>query len=160
MSYRLNAALALALLLAAGAVPAGAAAQPAAAAGPETLRPDEQENLQDSAAVIVINELQRQGDLGGKLFGTAGGDPAMNGLYTYLAFHVSPAEGWRVFRIGDFLSYSIVSEAPGRVLLEVQESIMNEASGEIGGRTRRLELRWTGGPDNAPPATVTVAPAG
>jgi hypothetical protein len=160
MSYRLNAAFALALLLAAGAVPAGAAAQPAAAAGPETLRPDEQENLQDSAAVIVINELQRQGDLGGKLFGTAGGDPAMNGLYTYLAFHVSPAEGWRVFRIGDFLSYRLVEEAAGRVLLEVQESTMNEASGEIGSRTRRLEVRWTGGPDNAPPATVRVAPAG
>ncbi len=154
MALHLKAALALGLLAA-----APAAAQPVAQAGPERLQPDEDEGLQDSAGVIVINELAGQGSLTAKLFGTAGGDPAMNGLYTYLAFYISPPDGWRVFRIGDFLTYRVISTRRGRVLIEVNESIMNEATGEIGSRRRRLTVSWTPGADGAPPATVTVAPA-
>lgn len=148
---------ALGLALLAGAVPV--AAQPVAEAGPVTVRPDDEESLQDSAAVVVVNDLARQGDLGGKLFGTAGGDPAMNGLYTYLAFYLSPQDGWRVFRIGDFLEYRIVSETRGRVLLDVHESIMNEATGEIGSRHRRLAVTWTASGAQTPPTAVTVATA-
>ena len=82
----------------------------------------------------------------------------MNGLYTYLAFFDSaPGEGWRVFRLGDFLSYRILAEAPGRLTLEVRESVLNEASGEIGARTRRLLVSWRGG--GGPPASVTVTAA-
>lgn len=155
MQWGAKAALAFGIMMA--AVPA--AAQPVAEAGPETVRPDTgDEGLQHAASVVELDQLQRQGDLGGKLFGTAGGDPAMNGLYTYVAFFVSPADGWRVFRIGDFLDYRIIEEARGRLLLEIRESVMNR-DGEIGSRTRRLSVTWTAGPDGAPPASIRVETA-
>ena len=135
------------------------AARPAALARPQTVRPDPDENLQWAAGVVQINALRNQGEATAKLFGTAGGDPAMNGLYTYLAFFESPGDGWRVFRLGDFLGYRILSEARGRVVLEIRESVMNERTGDIGTRMRRLLVSWTAGADGAPPATVSVAPA-
>ena len=49
--------------------------------------------LQDLASVIEVTPLTAQKNLSGKLFGVGGGDPAMNGLHTYLAFFRSPAEG-------------------------------------------------------------------
>ena len=139
--------------------PASAAA-PLAAAGPAaSLSPDADANLQWSASVVRLDALARQGQLTAKLFGTAGGDPAMNGLYTHVAFFVSPADGWRVFRIGDFLDYRVLSEAPGRVDLEIEESIHDAASGRIGSRTRRVIVGWAAPTDGSPPATVTVTPA-
>lgn len=160
----------LPILLAIGAVflapPASIAAQPVArstaAVGatsrPLVVRPDGEESLQWAASVVEMTPLRRQGAVAAKLFGTAGGDPAMNGLYTYLAFfEASPDEGWRVFRLGDFLSYRVVAESPGRVTLEVRESVMDERSGDIGARTRRLIVSWRGGGEA--PATVTVATA-
>lgn len=147
--------LALAFLLA--AVPAGA--QPVAAPGPVTRHPDADEMLQDAATVVVVSPLEHQGDLSVKLFGAASGDPAMNGLNTYIAFfEPPPVNGWRIFEVGDFLSYDIVSETPGRVLLQISESVMHQ-NGEIGTQTRRLAVTWRPGRDGAPPATVTVAPA-
>lgn len=151
----LTIAFGLALLGAA----APASAQAVAERGPVTLRPDDSAMLQDAATVVLVSPLEHQGDLGAKLFGAAAGDPAMNGLHTYLAFFEPPPEnGWRIFEIGDFLSYTIVSETPGRLLLEVRESVMHD-NGEIGERARRLALSWTPGRDGTPPATVTVAAA-
>ncbi len=139
---------------------APAPAAPLTAAGPAaTVQPDTTEGQQWAAAVVELTELNRQGDSTVKLFGTAGGDPAMNGLYTHVAFFDSPAEGWRVFRIGDFLEYRVLSESPGRVDLEVNESTMDETTGDIGSRTRRIIVGWTQGADGAVPATVTVTPA-
>lgn len=136
------------------------AGTPLAAAGPAaTLQPDTDPTLQQAAAVVSLDELTRQGDLTVKLFGTAGGDPAMNGLYTHLAFFQSPAEGWRVFRIGDFLDYRVLSEAAGRVDLEIEESVHDEASGQISSRTRKVIVGWTAPTDGSAPATVTVTPA-
>jgi len=63
--------------------------------------------------VVEVSRLEHQGDLGAKLFGAASGDPAMNGLHTYLAFFEPPPEnGWQIFEIGDFLAYTIVAETP------------------------------------------------
>lgn len=139
---------------------APAPAPPLIAAGPAaTVQPDATEGQQWAAAVVELTELTRQGDSTVKLFGTAGGDPAMNGLYTHVAFFDSPAEGWRVFRIGDFLDYRVLSESAGRVDLEINESIMDEATGNIGSRTRRLIVGWAQGADGAVPAAVTVTPA-
>ena len=138
---------------------APAAAQPHRPAGPQTLQPDESEEVQSAASVVQLDTFHHQGRASVWMFGTGGGDPAMNGLYTYLAFYISPAEPYRVFRIGDFLSYRLVSETPGRVLLEVSESVMNEASGEIGARTRRLAVSWTPAAEGAAPASVTTRPA-
>lgn len=139
---------------------AAPAAAPLTAAGPAaTVQPDADENQQWAAAVVELTPLTRQGDRAVKLFGTAGGDPAMNGLYTHVAFFDSPAEGWRVFRIGDFLDYRVLSESPGRVDLEIDESTMDQASGNIGSRTRRVIVGWALATDGSVPATVTVTPA-
>ena len=135
------------------------ASRRAAPVRPQIIRPDTDENLQWAAAVTQINELRNQGDLATKLFGMAGGDPAMNGLYTYLAFLEVGADGWRVFRLGDFLSYRIVSEARGRLVIEVGESVMNQQTSEIGSRTRRLLVTWTAGAGDEPPASVSVTAA-
>lgn len=133
---------------------------PLTATGPAAiLQPDADEGQQWAASVVELTPLTHQGDRTVKLFGTAGGDPAMNGLYTQIAFFDSPAEGWRVFRIGDFLDYRLLSESPGRVDLEINESTMDEASGDIGSRKRRIIIGWAVATDGAAPATVTVTPA-
>lgn len=139
-------------LLALAAPPASPAAAPAA----EIARPDTGEGAQWAAAVVRVDGLRQQTGLTAKLFGTAGGDPAMNGLYTWLAFFESPGDGWRVFRIGDFLGYRILSEAPGRLALEVRESVMDERTGAIRARTRRLLVSWTAGARGEPPAFLRV----
>lgn len=136
------------------------AAAPQTASGPAaTLQPETAPDVQQAASVVSLDELKAQGNMTVKLFGTAGGDPAMNGLYTHLAFFQSPAEGWRVFRLGDVLEYRVLSEAPGRVDLEVRESTMDPATNAIGSRTRRVIIGWAVAADGSAPATVTVTPA-
>ena len=112
-------------------------------------------NLQWAASVVEMDDLPGQD---AHLFGTAGGDPAMNGLQTYLAFYISPAEGWRVFPIGDFLSYTVRRVEKGRVDLEIRESTMNDATGQIGERTRRAIVSWTP-TDEGPPGQISITPA-
>ena len=130
-----------------------------AAGAPATVQPSTDESSQSAASVVKLDVLTKQAGSTVKLFGTAGGDPAMNGLYTDIAFFRSSAEGWAVFRIGDVLDYQVLSEAPGRVDLRVEESVLNDTSGQIGKRERRLIVSWTPGADEAPPATITVTPA-
>lgn len=140
--------------------PPPAAAAPLTAAGPPaTVQPDADPNQQWAASVVELTPLTQQGERTVKLFGTAGGDPAMNGLYTYIAFYDSPAEGWRVFRLGDVLDYRVISDSPGRVDLALTESTMDESSGTIGSRRRRVIVAWAVAPDGSVPATVTVTPA-
>ncbi|MDQ8027762.1 MAG: hypothetical protein REJ23_03475 [Brevundimonas sp.] len=145
------------------ALPASQAAPavtPLVASGPAaTVQPSTDLEIQHAASVVTLDLLTKQGGATVKLFGTAGGDPAMNGLYTDIAFFRSSAEGWAVFRVGDFLDYTVLSEVPGRVDLKVEESVMDEATGQIGKRERRLIVSWTPGADEAPPAAVTVTPA-
>ena len=125
--------------------------------GPATLQPEAQEdNLQWAASVISVNDLRQQGDDTARLFGVAGGDPAMNGLYTCLAFYIDVGDGWRMFKLGDFLEYRVVSESPGRVLLAINESVM-DAQSNISARRRRIAVTWTAGADGAPPTAVRVA---
>ncbi|MFW2341713.1 hypothetical protein [Brevundimonas sp.] len=123
------------------------------------LQPETNDALQTAAAVVELDYLPDQGDLTAKMFGTAGGDPAMNGLYTYIAFFHSPAEGWRVFRIGDYLDYQIQAVSAGRVELRLSESVMDQATSEIGSRQTAIILSFSPGPDGAVPETVTVTPA-
>ena len=165
MAHILKAALAAFALAGAGLAQAAVAQTTDAALRPETIQPASDEFLEWAASVVQVDMLGDQsphpitgpGEVTAKLFGAAGGDPAMNGLNTYLAFFASPDQGWIVFRIGDFLDYRIVSQARGRVTLEVNESVMNQASGEIGSRTRRFNVTWTPKPEEAP-ARVTVTP--
>lgn len=156
MVYRLRAALVFGLIALVSAGPASA--QAAQSASVETIQPSVDDGLQQAASVVQVNDLRSQGITSAKLFGTAGGDPAMNGLHTYLAFFTSPAEDWTVFQLGNFLSYRVLSESSGRVTIQVRESVMNNA-GDIGTRTRQFTARWTPRPDGAAPGTVRVIPA-
>lgn len=131
-------------------------AQPRAT-GLETLRPDDQSELQWAAGVTKITQLpQVRPDA--HLFGVTGGDPAMNGLQTYLAFYESPAEGSKIFRIGDFLDYVVLSQAANRVVLSVRENVM-PASGNVGVRWRRLTVTWRVPAGQEVPASISVTSA-
>lgn len=136
--------------------PAAAVLEPAGNA--EALAPSDEDGMQEAASVVELRYLQNQGDLTVKLFGTAGGDPAMNGLYTYVAFYLSTADGWRVFKLGDVLEYKVLGEAPGRIDLELKESVMNDATGEISSRDRRVIVSWSVAAD-VPPEKISVTPA-
>ena len=82
-------------------------------------------------AADVTDVRMVEGADGAKIFSTAGGDPAINGLYTYLALFTAP-EGWtRVFQIGDFNSWEVVEESAERVTLRVSRSWIEEGSGDI-----------------------------
>jgi len=118
-----------------------------------------QDTLQYAASVTEVHPLTKQGDLGVKLFGMAGGDPAMNGLQAYIAFYRSPAEGWWVYQIGDFLSFKVLNETAGRVDLEVEESTVDPATSEIGSRKRRMILSFTAAEIETAPANVRIIPA-
>jgi len=132
---------------------------PLTAAGDETTVPPSTSDLQQAASVTEVVVLKGQGDTTVKLFGVAGGDPAMNGLQTYIAFFISPAEGWRVFQVGDFLEFKVLNASRGRVDLEVRESDHDQQAGTIGQKTRRMIVGFTLGDDGAPPAAITVTPA-
>ena len=155
MAFHLKAALALGFLLT--AAPA-ALAQPVGSGAPATVEPDANENLQYAASVASVHPLSHQEDASVVIFSTVGGDPAMNGEYVFLSFDISPAEGARIFKIGDVLEFHILSETPGHVLLQVRENVMRDG-GEIGESTRRVAVTWRPGADGAPPANVTVATA-
>ncbi len=114
-----------------------------------------EDGLQWAAGVVRVDQVPGES---AKLFGMAGGDPAMNGLQTYIAFFHSPAEGWVVYQIGDFLDYTVLSHANGRVDLDVHESDYNAATGQIGDRHRRIIVQWTQGPNDVVPTAVTVTP--
>ncbi len=137
--------------------PARAEAALTPIANGETLTPEavDDQNLQSAASVVRVDNLQRP-DSTVKLFGLAGGDPAMNGLYTYIAFYQSPADGWQVFRLGDFLDYRILGEGENRVDLEIEYSVMDPHSDQISVATRRIMVTWTPGADGAAPQAITM----
>ena len=124
----------------------------------QSLSADEDVFLPWSASVVRVDYLDDQ-EPTAKLFGLAGGDPAMNGLYTYLAFFESPASGWRVFRLGDFLDYRVIGEGENRVDLELDYSVMDPDTDEITSATRRIIVTWTPGPEGEGPAAIAVADA-
>lgn len=127
---------------------------------PSTLAPsDVGDDLNGAVSVVRVDDLTQEENGGIKLFGTAGGDPAMNGLYTYLAFYVSPMDGWRVFELGNFLDYRILSESPSRVDLELNESVLDEATGNISSRTRHIIVTWTRDADLNPPNELMISAA-
>lgn len=114
------------------------------------------DSLQSAASVVRVDWVA---DQSAKLFGTAGGDPAMNGLYTYIGFFGSPADGWVVFKLGDVLEYTVLSSSAGRVDLDLHESTYDEASGQIGSRHRKVIVAWTVPAEGGSPAAITVTPA-
>lgn len=114
------------------------------------------DGLQWAAGVVRVDQIPGES---AKLFGVAGGDPAMNGLQTHIAFFDNPATGWIIYEIGDFLDYTVLSHANGRVDLDIHESTYDEASGNIGDRHRKIIVQWTQGANDVVPTAVTVTPA-
>lgn len=139
------------------AEPAATAPQAAPAAKPSgpshTVAAEaESESLSGAASVTDIH-LVKDADV--KLFSTAGGDPALNGLYTYLAVF-TPPEGWtRIYMIGDFNSWEVIEESPTRVVLKVSRSWIEEGSGDIKTADEKLILDVP--QDDVTPLTVTPA---
>lgn len=143
------------------AAPAPEAAQPAAATTPakpsgppQTLAAEAESESLSSAAAVTDIHFTKEGDL--KLFSTAGGDPAINGLYTYVARWVDEDRSWsQIFMIGDFNSWEVTEEAPGRVVLKVSRSWVEQASGDIKSADEKLIIDVPA--DTAAPITVTPA---
>ncbi|MBJ7484610.1 hypothetical protein [Brevundimonas sp.] len=141
----------------AGTPPTIAPLTPTSRGLPVKALPDE--TLQYSAGVVELYSLDKQQGVGAKIFGTAGGDPAMNGLQTYIAFYRSPADGWWVYGLGDFLDFKVLNEVPGQVDLEIEESTM-DAEGTIGSRKRRAIIVFPVGPiHETQPVNVRMMPA-
>lgn len=145
------AALAAALALAAcspQSAPAGEALAPAAAApAPAALALKPSGPAVAIAAVpesmpeAFVTDIHLLKDGSAKLFSTAGGDPAINGLYTYIAIWTDTDQWSQVFQIGDFNSWEVVEEAPGRVVLKVSRSWVEESSGDIKTAEEHLILK-------------------
>lgn len=85
----------------------------------------------ESMPEAFVTDIHMLKDGSAKLFSTAGGDPAINGLYTYIAIWNDPDQWSKVFQIGDFNSWDVVEEGPGRVVLKVSRSWIEEGTGDI-----------------------------
>lgn len=118
------------------------------------------DELQTASDVVEMHSLDKQQGATVKLFGMAGGDPAMNGLHVFLAFYRSPAEGWWVYGLGDVLNFKILNEVPGQIDLEIEESTLDPATGTIGSKTRRAIVVFPVGAINEQqPVDVRMMPA-
>ncbi len=137
------------------AAPAAAAVTPAKPSGPPQTVAAEAESESLSGAVSVTDiHFVKDADL--KLFSTAGGDPAINGLYTYIARWVDEDRSWsQIFMIGDFNSWEVVEESPTRVVLKVSRSWVEQSTGDIKTADEKLILDVP--QDAAAPLTVTPA---
>lgn len=137
----------------------GATTSAAIATGPETtLRPEaSSDTLQWAASVARVDALDAAD---AKLFGLAGGDPALNGLQTYLAFFLSPADGWRVFSLGDWRDYRIVSQGPGVVTIGFTEDVLAGDQTTIAARAGTMTVRWAAGGEAPAAVTTTASTAG
>lgn len=93
---------------------------------------------------------------GAKVYSVSGGDPAINGLYTYIAGYDTeePGGGWNVFQIGDFNSWSVVEDRGTDVVLAVNRSFLNN-NGEV----QTVDERYIVSIPTAGATSITVTPA-
>ncbi len=114
--------------------------------------------MQEAASVSQLHLLPESD---AKVLSLSNGDPAANGLVTYLALFVSPAEGWRLYPIGDFAAWRVTDSAPGRVRIDYRQDAFGPA-GDIVQRRARAVVEWTREPNGSPPdqAIVAVQPQG
>jgi len=131
---------------------AAAPAQPAGPAEPAQKRDDE-----FATAGAHVTQVEQLAALDAKLFSNAGGDPAINGLMTYVAFPPeSPDENWAVYQVGDFEEWKVVEQGPGKAVLQVRVSRIDPASGNPVTEAKKLIVSWTG---EGAARAVTVTPA-
>lgn len=131
-----------------------AAAAPAQPAGPAEPAAETTDEFAVSGAHVT--QVEWLPTIDAKLFSSAGGDPAINGLLTYIAFPPeNNGEGWRVFRVGDFEEWKVSEQGPGRVVLTVRVSRIEPSTGNPVTEGKRLIVNFTSGEN----PTVTVTPA-
>lgn len=109
------------------------------------------QDLSMAAGVVRVTDLDADG---AKIFLTAGGDPAINGLYTYLALYIEDDRDWRVFQIGDFNEVSIVSQTKETVDLKASVSWVDQPTGDIKTEERFMRVSIPAQTDTA----LTVTP--
>ena len=137
-----------------GAITGPAATDPATPAGPAV--PVQATDDEGTVQAAYVTQVVWVPEIGAKIFSTAGGDPAINGLYTHIAFPPeAPDESFRVFRIGDFESWEVTEKAPGRIVLSVRQSRIDEATGNPVTENKRWIVTWQG----ELPTSVSVTPA-
>ena len=130
---------------------AAAPAQPTGPAEPAQARTDD-----FAVSGASVSDVVWLSDIDAKLYSTTGGDPAINGLVTYIAFPPdSPDQGWTVFQVGDFEEWKVIDHAPGKVVLQVRVSRVDPSSGNPVTENKKLIINFTAGA----PRTVTVTPA-
>jgi hypothetical protein len=125
---------------------------------PQSLSPAvNDESARYGASIEQFNPIPNQPASGpARMFGMAGGDPAMNGLYTFLAFNGE--DGPVAFLIGNINRYSILAASPGRIDLEIREN-GQRADGTITNVTRRVIVTWIIPAGAFAPARITITPA-
>lgn len=110
--------------------------------------------LQEAASVSQLHAIPAQD---AKIFSVSGGDPATNGLVTYLGLFISPAEGWRLYPLGDFSGWRVTETGRGRLVLNVRQDAAGPR-GDIVSRDSRLIVDFVRSHGEAP-AAVNVTPA-
>lgn len=131
--------------------PASPAAAPAQPSGPAKTIEAEDDHMPE-AWVTDVHHIK---DADFKIFSTAGGDPAINGLYTYLAAF-TPPDGWtRVYMLGDFNSWEVIEESPTRVVLKITRHELDQSTTEINTIEEKLIVDLPADPET--PVTVTPA---
>jgi hypothetical protein len=109
------------------------------------------DELQEAAAV---SQLHSAPHLNAKVFSLSGGDPAVNGLVTYLALFAGPAEGWRSYPLGDYAEWRVTEARAGVIVLDVRQDTAGPTGDIIEqARTVRVNFTWNG---EAPPDEVRV----
>jgi len=136
---------------AAAEAPVAPVVEPAKPSGPAKAVEAEDDHMPEAWVTDV--HLIKDADF--KIFSTAGGDPAINGLYTYLAAF-TPPDGWtRVYMLGDFNSWEVIEESATRVVLKISRSWIEEGTGDIKTAEEKLIIDLPATPET--PVSVTPA---
>ena len=110
----------------------------------------------DSPEAYVTQVMFLRSENGAKIYSTAGGDPAINGLYTFIAVYGEmPDGGWRVFQIGDFNSWTLLEDRGTDIVLEVSRSWIDDKGDVQTNPAERLIVSVTDRDDTS----ITITPA-
>ena len=132
--------------------PMSVAKAPARPRGPGAVTPAvPPAELQEAASV---SQLQPMPQLNAKVYSVSGGDPAVNGLVTYLALFAGSADGWRSYPLGDYAEWRVVEATAGRIVLAVRQDTAGP-DGNILRRSRHVHVGFAWN-DGSPPDAVTV----
>lgn len=105
-----------------------------------------------AASVMRVTDLTADGV---KLFITVGGDPAINGLYTYLAAYDEEERDWRTWMVGDFNEVEVVSDTATEIGLKASKSHIDQPTGDV--KTETVYFLVT--PPGPQDKTLRVTPA-